>query len=116
MIQPILFVHPCALSTVSAYHDLVPSMLSERPPVAWMGLCQAKRGKPTVSGKNRVHTVEHTFSLCGFLTVSSTLKINEAASAALLIALILTKLGSQTKASMLSRTPSGPSTSTPNQM
>ena len=35
---------------------------------------------------------------------------------ALLIALVLTKLGSQTKASMLSRTPSDPSTSTPNQI
>ena len=43
MIQPILFVHPRALSTVSAYHVLVPSMLSEQPPVEGLVLSRAKR-------------------------------------------------------------------------
>ena len=55
-----------------------------------------------------------TASLCGARTVSSTLRIRQAASVALLIALIFTRLGSQTNASRLLRMPSGPSTSTPN--
>jgi hypothetical protein len=54
-----------------------------------------------------------TASLWGFRTVSSTEMIRHAASTALLIALVLIRLGSQTNASKLSRTPSGPSTSTP---
>jgi len=57
--------------------------------------------------------VGRTASLCGFFTVSSTLRIRHAASAALLMAFSFTKLGSQTNAFILSRTPSGPSTSTP---
>ena len=58
MIQPILFVHPRALSTVSAYHDLVPSMLSEQPPVEGLVLSRAKRDNPTVSWEQPGATVE----------------------------------------------------------
>jgi hypothetical protein len=66
--------------------------------------------------ERRAQCIDRTCSLCGFLTVSSTLRIKHAASVALLIALSLTRLGSQTKASMLSCTPSVPSTSTPTQL
>lgn len=59
---------------------------------------------------------KRTCSLWGLRTVSSTLKIRQAASAALAIALSFTKLGSQTNAAMLSRTPDAPSTSTPYHM
>ena len=54
-------------------------------------------------------------SLGSFLIVSSTLNIKQLASTAAWIAFIFTRLGSQTKASMLSRTPSC-SKSTPAQM
>ena len=83
----------------------------------WQGWsCRRLEWSGSLSAEKSGYNLRLTFSLCGPLTVSSTLKINEAASVALLMAFILTKLGSQTKASMLSRTPSGPSTSTPNQM
>jgi hypothetical protein len=55
MVQ-VIFVHAHALSTVLAYHDLVPLTLSVRLPVAGLVLTRP-RSRATVSGNNLVYRV-----------------------------------------------------------
>ena len=91
-----------------------PAALVAQYRVALWGQRRATYVHRAISNQKNITSSEQlTASLWGFLTVSSTETIRHAASTALLIALTLTRLGSQTNASKLSRTPSGPSTSTP---